>query len=86
MTNDEDNRTYRKLFYFYTNKIPVHFKLETGEFRNGEILDLNLKKSTIIFKEFVIGDIPILLEEINPNSISKFTEKEISSGNGGVKK
>ena len=76
MTNDKAKRTYRKLSYFYENKIPVHFKLETGEFRNGEILDLNDEKLTLILKEFVFGEIPLLLEDINSNSINKFRKKK----------
>ena len=76
MTDDEAKRTYRKLFYFYENKIPVHFKLETGEFRNGEILDLNQETLTLVLKEFVFGEIPLLLENIDSNSIFKFTKKE----------
>ena len=76
MTNDKAKRTYRKLYYFFENKIPVHFKLETREFRNGEILDLNSEKLTLILKEFVFGEIPLLLEDINPDSIIKFTEKK----------
>ncbi len=75
MTDDKAKRTYRKLYYFYENKIPVHFKLETGEFRNGEILDLDHKKLTLILREFVFGEIPLLLEDINSDSISKFTKK-----------
>ncbi len=75
MTNDKAKRTYRKLYYFYKNKIPVHFKLETGEFRNGEILDLDSEKSTLILRESVFGEIPLLLEDIDPNSIFKFKEK-----------
>lgn len=85
MTNDKAKRTYRKLSYFYENKILVHFKLETGEFRNGEILDLDFEKLTLILKEFVFGEIPLLLEDINSDSISKFKEKESSIGNEGVR-
>ena len=80
MTDDEAKRTYRKLFYFYENKIPVHFKLETGEFRNGKILDLNSETLTLVLKEFVFGEIPLLLENIDPNSIFKFTKKEDKNG------
>ena len=70
MTNDEKAiRIFRKLNSFLENKLPVHFKLNTNEFRNGEILDLNLDKLTLILKEDVIGTIPILLEEIKENSI-----------------
>jgi len=75
MTNDKAKRIYRKLNYFYENQIPVHFKLETGEFRNGEILDLNSEKLTLILKEFVFGEIPFLLEDINIDSISKFKKR-----------
>ena len=74
MTNDKNNRTYRLLLYYFENKIPVHFKLLTGEFRNGIILDLNENKYTLVLDEFVFGEKPFLLEEIDDNTISTYTE------------
>ena len=75
MTNDKGLRICKKLSYFFEEQIAIHFKLETGEFRNGYIIDLNSEKLTIVFKEFVLGTIPLLLEEIKENSIAEFTEK-----------
>ncbi|MHA1873350.1 MAG: hypothetical protein ACTSVB_04480 [Candidatus Heimdallarchaeaceae archaeon] len=72
--NDKALRVYRKLIYFFENKIPVHFKLENGDFRNGLILDLNFEKLTLILKENVMGELPILLEDIDENSIFKFED------------
>ncbi len=76
MTNGDDKglRIYRKLLFFYNEKVPIHFKLETGEFRNGTIIDLSEEKLTLVLSEFVMGHIPFLLEDIREDSISQFTE------------
>ena len=75
MTNEKGQRVYRKLLYYYKNNLPVHFKLEKNDaFRNGIILDLSEEKLTLVLKEFVMGTIPLLLEEIKENSIQKFKE------------
>jgi hypothetical protein len=76
MENEYGYRVYRKLLYFFENKIKVHFDLNiTGEWFNGEIIDLNEKKLTLVLKENILGDVPFLLEDINEDSISKFTPK-----------
>lgn len=78
MTNDNEKgqRVYRKLIYYYENNLSVHFKLEKNDdFRNGIILDLSEKKLTLVLKEFVMGTIPLLLEEIKEDSIQEFKEK-----------
>ena len=69
---------YRKLLYFFENSIPVHFKTFKETWHNGLILDLNESKLTLVLKEFVQGEIPFLLEEINPDKISKYVEKEVN--------
>ena len=75
MTNDKIGYdSYRKLLYFFENKIQVHFKDLDEVFYNGLILDLNEEKLTMVFTERVKGTMPILLECINPESIRKFTE------------
>ena len=71
-TNDKAARIFRKLIYFYVNKLPIHFKLETGEFRNGIILDLSEIKFTLVLKEKVMGTIPLLLEDIKESSIEEY--------------
>ncbi len=69
------NEAYRKLEYFSTNNIPVHFCLMKGGWKNGEIIDLNEDKLTLVLKEFKEGMLPFLLEEIDPNTIEAFKEK-----------
>lgn len=73
--NDKGERVYRKLLYFFENKINVHFKLETGEFRNGSIIDLSELKYTLVLVERMMGEIPLLLEDIKENSICKMEER-----------
>lgn len=70
----KSNETYRKFFYFFKNKIYVHFKDLDGIFYNGLIIDLNQEKETLILKERIRGTIPILLECVDINSIEKFKE------------
>ncbi len=74
MTNEIGQMNYRKLLYFFENKIKVHFKDLDHIFYNGLILDLSEEKLTMVLRERVRGEIPILLEFINPNSITKFNE------------
>jgi len=75
MNNELGKQVYRKLLYFFENKIPVHFSLISSGWKNGEIVDLNEKKLTLVLKEFVEGELPFLCEEIDPNSIVKFRKK-----------
>lgn len=76
MKNEIGQRNYRKLLYYFENKIQIHFKDLDGIFYNGLILDLNEEKLTLVLKERVRSEIPLLLEFINPNSITKFKVKE----------
>lgn len=76
MKNEIGQINYRKLLYYFENKIPVHFKDLNKIFYNGLILDLNEEKLTLVLKERTRGEIPILLEDIDPNSITKFKERE----------
>ena len=75
--NELGYRVYRKLEYFFINKIPIHFSLNFGGWKNGLILDLNSVKLTMVLKEFEEGDLPFLLESININSIKAFRKKEM---------
>lgn len=75
MTNDKlAHDSYRKLLWFFENKVEVHFKDLDEIFYNGYIIDLNKKKLTMVLSERVRGTIPILLEFINSDSIEKFKE------------
>ena len=71
MINDKEKglRIYRKLLYYFENKVSVHINSTIG-FRNGLIVDLNEKKLTVVIKD--IKDlVPILLEDIYEDSIDK---------------
>ena len=76
MNNELGKKVYRKLSYFFENKIPVHFSLHSGGWKNGLIVDLDEKKLTLILKEFVEGELPFLLEDIYIDSIKPFRKKE----------
>ena len=75
MNNELGKQVCRKLVYFYENKIPIHFILISGGWKNGEILKLDEDKLTFVLKEFVEGELPFLCEEIDLNSINKFRKK-----------
>ena len=69
-------QVYRKLEYFYANKIPVHFCLVRSGWKNGEIIDLSEKKLSLVLREFKEGVLPFLLEEIDVDTIVAFKEKK----------
>jgi hypothetical protein len=69
-------QVYRKLLYYHENKLPVHFCLHRGGFKNGEILDLNEKKLILVLREYFEGCQPFLLEEIKLESIALFKKRE----------
>ncbi len=75
MNNELGQQVYRKISYFFENKIAVHFSLISGGWKNGTIKDLNEEKLTLVLNEFVEGELPFLLENIILNSIKPFREK-----------
>ena len=75
MINETGLKNYRKLIYFFENKLRIHFKDLDEIFYNGLIIDLDEKKLCMVFKERIKGTIPILLEFIKPDSISEFKEE-----------
>ena len=75
MNNELGKQVYRKLIYFYEKKILVHFSLNSGGWKNGEIIDLDEEKLTLVLKENVEGELPFLLEDIKLDSIKQFREK-----------
>ena len=76
MKNEIGQKVYRKFLYYFKNYVVVHFKDLDDIFYNGLILDLNEKKLTLVLRERVRGEIPILLECINEDSICKFKENK----------
>ena len=77
MTKDKiAKESLRKLHYFFENQIKIHFKDFDEIWYNGLIIDLSEEKLTMVLKEDFRGTIPILLENVNPDSIVKFREKE----------
>lgn len=76
MIKDTGLRNYRILVYYFLNKIPVHFKDLDNTFYNGLILCLSEDKLTMVLAERIKGEIPILLEFVQHESISKFKERD----------
>lgn len=75
MINEKGQMIYRKLKYFFDNKIYVHFLDLDKIFYNGLIIDLDEKTLTMVIKERVRGCLPILLECINEDSIEEYKER-----------
>lgn len=72
---EQGSQVYRKLYYYFENKIPIHFCLVRGGWKNGLILDLNEQKLTLVLSEFVEGTLPFLCEEIDFRTIEEFRRK-----------
>lgn len=75
MTNEIGQINFRKLSYFFENKLKIHFKDLDDIFYNGLIVDLNEATLTLILQERVRGIIPIILEQIQSDSIQEFKEE-----------
>ena len=76
--NELGKNVFRKLSWYYSQKLPVHFcLLDKFGWKNGDILDLDEDKLTMVLKEFKEGDIPFLLEEISIDTIKRFTKPSI---------
>lgn len=80
MTRTEDilksDRIYHKLLYYKKNKLEVFFKWKSPKnelvfFRRGVIIDLSYDKQILVLRERVLGTIPILLEEIEEDTITQ---------------
>jgi len=77
MTNEIGQKNLRKLNYFFENKILIHFKDLSGIWFNGEIVDLSESKLVMVLNERKKGTIPIMLEDIETNSIVEFREAKL---------
>ena len=76
MINEKGLRNYRRLLYYQEKHIAVHFDLDTKhEWCNGTIIDLDKRKLTLVLNEFKKGEYPILLEDINEESIEPYVSK-----------
>ncbi len=76
MNNELGEQVYRKLHYFYINKISVHFDLVRGGWKNGKLIELDEDGLTFVLNENVEGMLPFLCEEVRIDSIAKFREKK----------
>jgi hypothetical protein len=71
MIDETTQRIFRKLSWYFENKIPIHVNSIFG-FRNGMILDLSEKKMTVVIKDMKGCCTPLLLEDIYEDSISEY--------------
>ena len=78
-SNEIGKKVFRKLSWFYKQKLPIHFcLLNQFGWKNGEILDLDEAKLTLVLKEFKEGELPFLCEEINISTIKQFKKPDKS--------
>jgi hypothetical protein len=61
-----------KIEFFFEQKLKVHIDCYSGRFYNGEIIEINSEKYFIILKDRVLGETPIMFEEIQ--NIEKMRE------------
>lgn len=71
---ENDDMIYDKLNYFFQTNQKVFFTLKEGFFRKGFVIDLSKKMRTVVLREDVLGEIPILFEEIQEVSIQRAKE------------
>ena len=67
------NEKERILDYFFEKQKLIHIGCVDGRFYNGTILEINFDKKLIVFIDDVLGEIPILFEEIR--NVEPFKEK-----------
>ena len=75
VNNELGARVYRKLLYYFENKIPIHFSLIDNGWKNGTIVELKKGDWILILDELKEGRLSFLLEDIEINSISSYREK-----------
>jgi len=79
MTDETNDKIYRKLEFFKTNKNKIHIKIidgaDKGLFRNGFVLDVSLNQRCFVFIDDVLGELPYLFEEVDVDSIKPYTER-----------
>ena len=75
MTDERDDRIYRKLEFFKSINQEVHIRIiagmDAGCFRNGFILDISLKQKCFVFIDNVMGERPYLFEEVDENIVKR---------------
>jgi len=72
---NEKNIIKEKIEYFYKKGKPIHFKVLSGEFRNGYILQI--EKDYFILNELVMSELPIHYIEIKLSSISECKSRKL---------
>jgi len=63
----------RKLEFFFKNKTKLHIACSGRLFYNGYIFDLTSEKDLFILTDDVLGEVPILFEEVE--RIEPFKER-----------
>lgn len=53
-----------KINFYFNEKFTVHIDCYNSRFYNGEIIEINSKKGFLILKDRVLGEMPIMFEEI----------------------
>jgi hypothetical protein len=79
MTDETNDAIYRKLEFFKESKTKIHIRLVKGEdqgrFRNGYVLDVSKTKQVFIFIDDIMGELPYLFEELDPD-IKPYKQEE----------
>ncbi len=74
--NDKDNDNVeflkKQIKVYFKKKIPIHIRLENGEWLNGKIIEVS--SEFLMLNEFKKGKLPIFFSQII--DINKFREKK----------
>jgi len=77
------NEMIRKLEFYQSNKKVIHISCKSNRWYNGIILEINKEKNYIIFRDNLLGEVPIMFEEIydvepyvDENTVSENKEKK----------
>jgi len=63
-----------KIRIYFEQKIKIHIDCYNGRYYNGEVIEFNPDKGFIILKDRVLGEMPIMFEDIQ--NIEKYKERD----------
>lgn len=69
MTDQKD-----KIYFYQEKNLSVHIDCYSGRYYNGRIIEINSKKGFVLIYDRVLGEIPIMLDEIQ--NVEKMREPE----------
>lgn len=53
-----------KIDFYFNKKLAVHIDCYSGRYYNGDIIEISSDKKFVLINDRVLGEIPIMMEEI----------------------